>query len=123
MGGHPYLINNKMTETATDNTTLGVEVEQKPLVKSVWKPIELRVLNKTIGVNPQTIAERGDGEEEPTVNELVEGMEINEIGVLVKTVVYDGYLPSVTTVFVPGAKLKLDPKREVDGHERYNIVK
>lgn len=112
-----------MTETATDNTIQGVEVEQKPQVKSVWKPIELRVLNKTIGVNPQTIAERGDGEEEATVNELVEGMEINEIGVLVKTVVYDGYLPSVTTVFVPGAKLKLDPKREVDGHERYNIVK
>lgn len=110
-----------MTTTATDNTTQGVEVEEKPQVKSIWKTIELRRLNAVIGVNPQTIAEKS--EEENLVNELVEGLQINDIGVLVKTVVYDGYLPCVTTVFVPGAKLQLDSKREVDGQERYNIVK
>jgi hypothetical protein len=121
LGGHPYLTNNKMTTTATDNTAQGVEVEEKPQVKSIWKTIELRRLNAVIGVNPQTIAEKS--EEENLVNELVEGLQINDIGVLVKTVVYDGYLPSVTTVFIPGAKLLLDSKREVDGSERYNIVK
>ncbi len=109
-----------MTENKTDNTAQGVEVEQ-PQAKSIWKTIELRKLNHTIGLNPQSIAERT--EDDNSIHELVEGYEINGVGVMVKTIVYDGYLPSVSTVLIPGAKLILDPKREVDGFERWSIKK
>lgn len=108
-----------MTEETTDNTAQGADVE-KQKIKSVWKTIEMRNVTDTLGIKPKGITEQ---DTEDSIHELVEAMEVKDLGVMVKTIVYDGYLPSTSTIFIPGAKLIIDSKREVDGHERYSIVK
>ncbi len=93
-----------MTETTTGEQVQGTEAsEQKASFVTNCKHVERRKITEQLGVKPKELTEK---EEDSEIVECVEAMEIPGIGVVMKTIVYDGYLPSVSKILIPGATLK-----------------
>lgn len=103
-----------MTDTTKDNTAQGVEVV-KP--NSIWKTISKSTIDHPVPFFKGEDAK----EQQQQVIEVVEACEIPQIGVIVKTVLYDEHLSTVSTLLVSSARLELDRLRSTDELELYSI--